>query len=142
MITEEEERQLRILEEEPRGEERPREPENNQFREKNQQQTEQVEPTEQLETPTVAEIQQPKRPVGRPKKQPQQPQPPQHIPREEQRIYDGAYMGDNHIIGANEGPRTTRSGRHAAAHQAFIFMFTLEDMQETRETNRFIKQLK
>ena len=51
-------------------------------------------------------------------------------------------MGDNHIIGSSDQPRTTRSGRQATALQSINLMFTSKDVQETRETNRFIKQLR
>ena len=130
MLTEEEERQLRESEEEPRRIERPREPENQPTMENEQQQTEQVEPMEQQETPIVTEIQQPKRAVGRPRKT-QQPQQPQQTPRE------GALMdGGNHckqsegnIMGESEGPRTTRSGRPAAAHLANDLNITQDQIQ-------------
>ena len=134
MLTEEEERQLRNSEEEPRRAERPREPENQPTRENDQRQTEQVEPMEQLEIPTVTEMQQPKRAVGRPRKQPkqpQQPQQPQQTPREDALIDGGdrCSMSERNIIGESEGPRTTRSRRPAAAHMANDLDMTQEQMQ-------------
>ena len=51
-------------------------------------------------------------------------------------------MSDNHIIGANEGPRTTRSGRHAAAHPANDLTFNPEDLRDIRENSQFIRRLR